>query len=382
MKPGWEVKRLGEVADILDSKRRPITKSDRIAGSYPYYGATGVLGYVDGYLFDEPLLLLGEDGAKWGAGDRSAFPIRGKTWVNNHAHVLRPRRNLIVDAWLTYQLNAADLSPHVTGVTVPKLNQAKMRDIPVIVPPLTEQRRIVEVLDEAFAGLATATANAERTLNAARELFRGFVGDLFTNGQNEWPSRRLGDLMQIARGGSPRPIEAFITDDINGTNWIKISDATASRKYINSTAQRIKPEGAKRSRTVEPGDFLLSNSMSFGRPYIMRTSGCIHDGWLVLKDRDGVFDQDYLYAFLGSAAAYKQFDRLAAGSTVRNLNIELVERTVIPLPSRGEQSELAGVVDRLESEISRLENAVKAKLTLLAELKASLLQRAFAGELV
>ena len=165
-------------------------------------------------------------------------------------------------------------------------------------------------------------------------------------------------------------------------NWVKIGDATASTKYINETAQKIKPEGARRSRRVEPGDFLLSNSMSFGRPYIMGTSGCIHDGWLVLKDSDGVFDQDYLYCFLSSPAAYAQFDRLAAGSTVRNLNIELVERTSVPVPSLAEQRQLASDVEDLGAEIAELERVQRRKLALLAELKQSLLARAFGGDLL
>lgn len=123
-----------------------------------------------------------------------------------------------------------------------------------------------------------------------------------------WPIKRLDQLCKIARGGSPRPIKQFLTDDHDGINWIKISDATASSKYIYKTRQKIKPEGIRRSRMVYEGDFLLSNSMSFGRPYIMRTSGCIHDGWLVLADISEMVDQDYLYHFLGSAEAYQQFD--------------------------------------------------------------------------
>lgn len=152
-----------------------------------------------------------------------------------------------------------------------------------------------------------------------------------------WKVKTLGEICDIARGGSPRPIQKFLTDKPDGVNWIKIGDATASSKYIYKTEEKIKPEGVKRSRLVKDGDFLLSNSMSFGRPYIMRTTGCIHDGWLVLSDKSGLFDREYLYYFLSSAAAYKQFDNLAAGSTVRNLNTELVKRVTLPLPPLPEQ---------------------------------------------
>ena len=147
MKADWEVKSLGDLCDILDKDRRPITKKDRCSGPYPYYGATGIVDYVDGYLFDEPLVLLGEDGAKWESGEKSAFAINGKTWVNNHAHVIRPNREKLLDSWLIYYLNFADLSDFITGVTVPKLNQFKMKSIEVLLPPLGEQRQIVEKLD-------------------------------------------------------------------------------------------------------------------------------------------------------------------------------------------------------------------------------------------
>lgn len=160
-----------------------------------------------------------------------------------------------------------------------------------------------------------------------------------------WETKTLADLCEIARGGSPRPIKQFITDAADGVNWIKIGDATASSKYIYETQQKIKPEGVKRSRFVKEGDFILSNSMSFGRPYIMRTSGCIHDGWLVLSDKSGAFDQDYLYHFLGSASAYRQFDQLAAGSTVRNLNIDLVKGVEIMLPPLAEQKRIVAILD-------------------------------------
>jgi type I restriction enzyme, S subunit len=156
---------------------------------------------------------------------------------------------------------------------------------------------------------------------------------------------RLGDICSIARGGSPRPIQSFLTDAADGINWIKISDATASGKYIYGTAEKIKPAGATRSRIVNDGDFLLSNSMSFGRPYIMRTTGCIHDGWLVLSRYEDSFDQDFLYHLLGSPQVFGQFDRLAAGSTVRNLNIDLASQVVVPIPPADEQRRIVAILE-------------------------------------
>ncbi len=150
---GWVDRPLGDVCDILDSQRRPVTKRYRKNGEYPYYGATGVLDFVDGYLFDEPLVLVGEDGAKWGAGERTAYAIQGKCWVNNHAHVLRPHRSELLDKWLIYYLNVSDLSRFISGLTVPKLNQARLREIEIAMPPIAEQRHL----------LATANAVGDET---------------------------------------------------------------------------------------------------------------------------------------------------------------------------------------------------------------------------
>ena len=131
--------------------RRPITKADRKPGSVPYYGASTIVDYVSEYIFDEPLVLVGEDGAKWGAGEATAFRIDGKTWVSNHAHVLRPDRSVLIDRYLELILVARDLSEFVTGMTVPKLTQARLNSITLAIPPLAEQPRIVAKVDDLMA---------------------------------------------------------------------------------------------------------------------------------------------------------------------------------------------------------------------------------------
>ena len=166
---------------------------------------------------------------------------------------------------------------------------------------------------------------------------------------SSWPLVAVGDIFEIARGGSPRPIQDYITDQPDGINWITISDASAGSKYITGTKRRIRNDGAKSSRVVHPGDFLLTYSMSFGRPYIMRTSGCIHDGWLVFsKKRDDV-GQDFFFHLLASNAVYSEFERLAAGLTVKNLNIELVRGVRVRVPPLHEQRRIAEVLDRAEA---------------------------------
>ena len=180
----------------------------------------------------------------------------------------------------------------------------------------------------------------------------------------KWKTVALGGVFDIARGGSPRPIDKFITDDSDGVNWIMISDA--SSKYITSTKKRIIKEGVKKSREVHPGDFLLTNSMSFGRPYIMQTSGCIHDGWLVLSPRDGAAHPDYFYHLLGSDVLYAEFERRAAGATVKNLNIDLVKGVEVPLPPLEEQKRIAEVLDKAE-ELRAKRRAALAQLDTLTQ---------------
>ena len=155
----------------------------------------------------------------------------------------------------------------------------------------------------------------------------------------------IGSIADIERGGSPRPIKDFITNDPNGINWIKIGDAQVGSRYITKTKEKIKQEGAKKSRHVKSGDFILSNSMSFGRPYILQLNGCIHDGWLRLKYDDSKVTEGYFYYILSSAPVYEQFSRLATGGVVNNLNKELVSTAQIPLPPIEVQQQ---IVDELE----------------------------------
>jgi len=163
-----------------------------------------------------------------------------------------------------------------------------------------------------------------------------------------WATTAIGDIFQVARGGSPRPIDKFITDDPDGLNWVMIGDATASGKVIKSTKKKIKPEGLKKTRTVAPGDFILSNSMSFGRPYIMGIDGCIHDGWLLLRPQSEEIDPGYFYHLLGSPEIYAKFASRAAGATVKNLNSEIVRNVEVPLPPLGEQKRIAAILDQAD----------------------------------
>lgn len=170
--------------------------------------------------------------------------------------------------------------------------------------------------------------------------FKGFHDD--------WEQRKFSDLVLIERGGSPRPIDAFITDNPNGLNWVKIGDAPEQGRYITKTAEKIRPEGLSKTREVHPGDLILSNSMSFGKPYIMGVDGCIHDGWLLIRDTQKRFDLKFLCHMLGTDQMLNQYRAFAAGSTVNNLNKELVGNTTVTIPSLEEQQVLGQYFENLD----------------------------------
>lgn len=171
-----------------------------------------------------------------------------------------------------------------------------------------------------------------------------------------WAWVRLGEIVAIARGGSPRPIKEYLTESNDGINWIKIGDTDKDGKYINSCKEKIKVEGLNKTRKVYPGDFLLTNSMSFGRPYITNIEGCIHDGWLALSDYDKCYCSDFLFYLLLSPYAKKVFGAKVAGAVVKNLNTDKVAGSVFPLPPLAEQHR---IVDKLDKIFEKIESMKK-----------------------
>ena len=178
----------------------------------------------------------------------------------------------------------------------------------------------------------------------------------------DWEVKEFGRYVSIVRGGSPRPIQNYLTANMDGINWIKIGDVNPGDKYIISTEEKIIPEGKTYSREVHKGDFLLSNSMSFGRPYILQIDGCIHDGWLAIQNYSETFDRDFLFYLLGSEAIQKQYLSMAAGSSVQNLNKEKVAKLLLPVPpTMEEQQKIAKVLGNIDNTINALEKLIEKK---------------------
>lgn len=225
----------------------------------------------------------------------------------------------------------------------------------------------------------------QRKLEHVKDLKKSMLQKMFPkNGQlypevrfpgftDAWEQRKFSDLVQIERGGSPRPIDDFITDSPDGLNWVKIGDAPAQGNRITKTAEKIKPEGLPKTKKVHPGDLILSNSMSFGKPYIMGIDGCIHDGWLLIRNTNNVFDLTFLCRLLGTPQMLNQYRSLAAGSTVNNLNKELVGNTVVTIPKIDEQRVLGQYLEQLD----RLITLHQRELDHLQLLKKGMLQQMF-----
>ena len=230
----------------------------------------------------------------------------------------------------------------------------------ILVPCLAEQ----EVIGNSFSQLDHVITLHQRKYDKLCTVKKSMLDKMFPKpGETEpeirfegftdpWEQRKFSDLVLIERGGSPRPIDAYITEDPAGLNWVKIGDAPSMGRYITTTSEKIKPEGLSKTRQVYPGDLVLSNSMSFGRPYIMAVEGCIHDGWLLIRDTQNQFDPVFLCHMLGTPQMLDQYRMFASGSTVNNLNKELVGNAMVPLPDRDEQVKIGNYLDELDGLIT------------------------------
>lgn len=225
--------------------------------------------------------------------------------------------------------------------------------ISIPVPPLEVQQEIVRVLD-AFTSLEQSLASE---LELRKKQFDSYVESTMKPDRMD-PRVLLGNVATIVRGASPRPIKRFVVEGGNGIPWIKIGDVRGDAKYVTETAQRITEEGAKKSRRIEPGDFILSNSMSFGRPYISQIHGCIHDGWLTISDFEETYRSDYLYYLLRSQAVQVEFDRRAGAGTVKNLNADIVKSVEVAAPVLSRQDQVVVKLNALSTLIQSIEQEI------------------------
>ena len=250
-----------------------------------------------------------------------------------------------------------------------------------IPPDIAEQQKIGAF----FRDIDNTITLHQRKLDGMKLLKKSLLQKMFPkNGESvpevrfpgftdAWTQSKFGPLVTIERGGSPRPIDRFITDSPNGLNWVKIGDAPKQGNYITKTAEKIRPEGLSKTREVHPGDLILSNSMSFGKPYIMAINGCIHDGWLAIRNYQNSFDLKFLCVLLGTSQMLSQYKAMAAGSTVNNLNKELVGSTMVKFPCLDEQRKIGRFFESFEDSLSINQREIDE----LQKLKTSFSQQMF-----
>jgi len=191
-----------------------------------------------------------------------------------------------------------------------------------------------------------------------------------------WENGLLGNLSEVVRGGSPRPIDGFLTTDASGLNWLKIGDVDKEAKYVTRTAEKVRPDALSKTRVVSPGDLILSNSMSFGRPYILQIETCIHDGWIAITEIAKNTERDFLYYSISAPGSQSYFVDNAAGSGVQNLNADIIKSLPISFPTTAEQQKIADCLSSLDELIS----AEIQKLDALKTHKKGLMQQLFPRE--
>ena len=305
-------------------------------------------------------------------GEPSYFQDSNIVWIENDEHLLS-------NALLYYIYK--NLSWVTESGTIPRIYNSIVKSIKFCIPvDKSEQIRIATAL----SNIDTLISELGKLIEKKRAIKQGAMQQLLTGkkrlkGFSEpWVEKKLGENATILRGGSPRPIEDYITDSQDGLNWIKIGDVKPDDKYFRKTAEKIKKEGLTKTRQVKKGDFILSNSMSFGRPYILDIDGCIHDGWLVIQDYQEAYDMQFLYYVLCSDGVKNQYIAMAAGSSVQNLNKEKVANVILNAPvSLEEQTAVASVLSSMDDEISALETK-KAKYE---QIKQGMMQQLLTGKI-
>ncbi|PIQ80055.1 MAG: restriction endonuclease subunit S [Parcubacteria group bacterium CG11_big_fil_rev_8_21_14_0_20_41_14] len=358
---GWQTVTVQDVCENLDNLRKPVTKSDRESGDVPYYGATGIVDYVKDYIFDEPILLIGEDGADWSKFANTAYTVDGRSWVNNHAHVLRCTKADRI--FLKEYLNYEDLNSFITGGTRGKLTKGALSKIPVLFPPLSEQKKIAEIL----GAVDEEIQKIDEIISATEKLKRGLMYDIF-HFRNEKNLKfiALGDIGKVSMCKRVFKEETSDTGEIPfykiGT-FGKDPDAFISQKLFDSYRKKFS--------FPKVGDVLLSASGTIGRkvkydgkPAYFQDSNII---WLE-HDESKILNSFLFYL-------YDTITWQTEGSTIKRLYNSILLRKMVPVPSIDNQKRIVEILSAVDEKIS-INQRLKEKLSLL---KKGLMQDLLSG---
>ena len=364
MREGWTYKKLGEVCEVLDSFRKPVTKKDRASGIYPYYGASGIQDYVDSYLFDGRFLLVGEDGAKWGASEKTAFIIDGKSWVNNHAHILRVSE-VLNDRLIEYYLSFKDLSEYITGAVVPKLTQANLVKIPIPVPPIPEQERIVSELDLISSIIEKKKAQLKELDNLAQSIFYDMFGDPVTN-EKGWEVKKLGEICHhITDGDHMPPPKAE-----KGVPFITISNINKESREIDFENTFFVPidyfNNIKDERKARIGDLLYTVTGSYGIPIEVKEEKnfCFQRHIALLRPNRKIINTTFLcYWALCDTVKYMA-DDVATGIAQKTVGLNSIRNFTIIVPSLSLQQQFAEKIEAIEHQKELIKQSITETETL------------------
>ncbi|WP_082949818.1 restriction endonuclease subunit S [Mycobacterium sp. ACS4331] len=383
----WRVRDLGILVEILDSRRIPVSANERAKrpGEVPYYGATGQVGTIDKAIFDEPLVLLGEDGVQFFDPSKpKAYLIEGPAWVNNHAHVLRPR-DVLDRKFLSYYLNAADYRGFVNGTTRLKLTQAAMRRIPIPLPVLAEQRRIVATLEDHMSRLDAAEVNLDRAARRLEVWYRRAVDTAIWSMPTTCTP--VGELLRepMRNGRSDRAIKG-------GESGIRTLTLTAVTKN-SFTEANTKLTVTTRERAaglwLEPGDILVQRSNT---PDLVGTSA-LYTGakrWAIFPDLlirlradESKVDPRFLIAVLRSERSHSQLRRKAKGlaGSMPKIDQKAIADVPVPVPDHSTQRQIVERVERVAAAYQVQIEAIGRTRLRAGLLRRSLLAAAFSGRL-
>lgn len=377
-------------AECKDSFRKPINateRADRI-GDIPYYGATGQVGWIDDFLTDEELVLLGEDGAPFlDLIKDKAYLISGKAWVNNHAHILKSFYGYVGNLYLLNYLNIFNFTGYVNGTTRLKLTQASMDKIPVPVAPLAEQQRIVGRIESLFAKLDEAKEKAQAVVDGFEDrkaaiLHKAFTGELIgLTGNSLTTLASIISVIRIGPFGSSLHKEDYIIGGIPVVNPKHISNQriTADEKTA------ITPEKAEelKSYILFPGDIIMGRRGEMGRsaPVTDKEAGWIcGTGSLIIRLKEG-YDSAFYSQIIASNSSVQYLEENCVGSTMKNLNEKIIRNLPVPNYTKDEQKKIVWILNTLFQKEQQAKESAEAVLSQIDTMKKAILARAFRGEL-
>ena len=376
----YPIKKLGDVADFLDSRRKPVKECDRIIGPYPYYGANGLQGWINDFLFDENLILLAEDGGHFDNPDRGvAYKISGKTWVNNHAHVIKPKEGVDLD-YLCRVLENYDLTPWITGTTRGKLTQGSASEILIPLPPLAEQRRIASILDQADELRQKRQQAIEKLDQLLQATFIDMFGDPVSNSKG-FDVKKLSeqvDLIQIGPFGTQLHQEDYIENGIPLINPSHIKNGKIVPNLKLSVSQS--KYGELSQYHLKLNDVLLGRRGEMGRCAVVtkkEVGWLCGTGSLFLRPNVEKINPFFLEMLLSSDSIKRYLENVSQGQTMANLNKTIVGSIPLIAPS----IEIQNKFFLISEEINKMKTELENSKNQVNNLFQSLQNHAFSGTL-